>query len=470
MRVHRSIIFGLLIVSLFHQNLTASTEEDLKEITILMKKIEWEDDSVSYQSAIELGKFKRTAMPFLIEGLKSSNPKTRKWSARAITNIVGGYREDSGREDAASGGIPLLEALEKEDDKSTAWYIVQAIGSVRPDPKKALPVLIKTLKHKEISVRQESVEALSRYKEESADAKPVLLEAFLENEDDFLRSNIVETLDSIGLSESEVKFLSERKIKDHYLALNILSKLLKHPPLAIHFLQQHENILEHGDRYLSELMPIFESTSPKDKELRDYLLKREDLPSTLMVFLGSPHFLPIIESRMEKASSYGKIFLEACTRALGKSSIRIVKISETEQGDFKPTSAWPGSNEKRWAKGGGHGDGHTRVLITGKLITENKAPVINPKFFNTNDRMLLGQELKEPAPIKYDSKTGRFIFLTKVFAAYSMAKGQEEPGPYQTGSAKILIESDNTKSLSVTFYDEMPEVEIMLTPKVDHTR
>jgi hypothetical protein len=39
-----------------------------------------------------------------------------------------------------------------------------------------------------------------------------------------------------------------------------------------------------------------------------------------------------------------------------------------------------------------------------------------------------------------------------------------EPGPYQTGSAKINIEAKNAKPLHVEFYDEMPEVAITLDP------
>jgi len=61
--------------------------------------------------------------------------------------------------------------------------------------------------------------------------------------------------------------------------------------------------------------------------------------------------------------------------------------------------------------------------------------------------------------------TGRFAYLTAVFAAYAMGKGQKEPGPYQTGNAKTLIETDNSEPLRVDFFDEMPEVKIILNEK-----
>ena len=111
-----------------------------------------------------------------------------------------------------------------------------------------------------------------------------------------------------------------------------------------------------------------------------------------------------------------------------------------------------------------HGDGFTRVLITGRIVLKNGHPPTNVKPFNTNDRMLLGKRLREGAAIKYDPKTGRFAFFTCVFGAYAGGEGAMEPGPYQTGAATVLIEADGAKPLEVTFFDEMPDVLITLTP------
>lgn len=106
-------------------------------------------------------------------------------------------------------------------------------------------------------------------------------------------------------------------------------------------------------------------------------------------------------------------------------------------------------------------------MITGQLIMDDGSPAVEPRFYNANDRMLMGQKQKTPAPlIRYDAASGRFVFLTSVFAAYSMVEGQKEPGPYQTGSAWTLIEAQNAKPLTVEFYDEMPDVKITLTKVV----
>ena len=67
--------------------------------------------------------------------------------------------------------------------------------------------------------------------------------------------------------------------------------------------------------------------------------------------------------------------------------------------------------------------------------------------------------------MRYDAKTGRFVLVSSVFAAYDMGEGQPEPGPYQTGSAQTLIEAEGAEPLAVRFFDEMPEVEIVLPRK-----
>ena len=78
--------------------------------------------------------------------------------------------------------------------------------------------------------------------------------------------------------------------------------------------------------------------------------------------------------------------------------------------------------------------------------------------------MLLGLAERQPDSILYDQKTGKFVFLTTVFAAYAMEKGAQEPGPYQTGSALTHIEAEGAEPLDVRFFDEMPHVEIRLKP------
>ena len=50
------------------------------------------------------------------------------------------------------------------------------------------------------------------------------------------------------------------------------------------------------------------------------------------------------------------------------------------------------------------------------------------------------------------------------FKQMIVAARQKNPGPQNTGPTYILIEAKNAKPLQVRFFDEMPDVEITLTP------
>lgn len=76
--------------------------------------------------------------------------------------------------------------------------------------------------------------------------------------------------------------------------------------------------------------------------------------------------------------------------------------------------------------------------------------------------MLMGQRMRYEEPIRFDVQPGRFVLVTQVFAAYSGGNNQMEPGPYQTGSCLIKIESEGCLPLEAQFYDEMPDVRITL--------
>jgi len=188
------------------------------------------------------------------------------------------------------------------------------------------------------------------------------------------------------------------------------------------------------------------------------------LPAEIMAWLGDARYLPIIREQIQSASTHRRTFLEACARACGTKPSCVINISEKCPGDFRPASATGTGDTRRMPVlfAGQHGDGHTLICVTGRIVMEDGTPVVEPKFFNTNDRMLLGRRLKDRARIKYDAQTGRFVFLTNVFAAYAFGE-RAEPGPYQTGPARVSIEARGCKPLKVSFFDEMPEVLITLS-------
>jgi len=223
--------------------------------------------------------------------------------------------------------------------------------------------------------------------------------------------------------------------------------------------------ISYGAQYAAApLFALFSHTGPDHDAIRALALAEPSLSWVTMAAIGDPKLLPRFDADLAAADAYSRHFITACARACGRPGVRAaVRISATEPGNFKPKSAWPNVDSSRMARrGGGHGDGTVTILITGTLKLADGGAVKNPRFFGTNDRYLLGRQQKNREPIKYDAQTGRFIFCSEVFAAF---QNGGEPGPYQTGSAETLIESDNAEPLKVQFYDEMPDVEIVLTPK-----
>src|SRR5438445_8971986 len=97
---------------------------------------------------------------------------------------------------------------------------------------------------------------------------------------------------------------------------------------------------------------------PRFKPLRESLYKNEHLPLTIIAQLQEARFLPLLERKLKTASAHEKTKLEACARACGAPAKRVVTIAESNPGDFKPKSAWPGTDSRRMnPKMAGHGDG-----------------------------------------------------------------------------------------------------------------
>ncbi|PYK12531.1 MAG: hypothetical protein DME65_03860, partial [Verrucomicrobia bacterium] len=239
--------------------------------------------------------------------------------------------------------------------------------------------------------------------------------------------------------------------------------LFSYPEAAIEFLRLNPKAVDVPGDDRTALIGLMRDAEPPLRPLKELLYQNEQLPLPIMAELGDPRFLPLIERRTKAASHHEKTQLAACARACGAAADRLVIIDESRPGDFKPKSAWPAVNPARMSPtANGHGDGFTEVIITGQILRADGAPATAPKFYRVNDAMLLGQRIREEESIIFDSKSGRFVFVTMVFAAYSAGEDKPDPGPYQTGSSLVQIESAECKPLQVQFYDEMPDVRITL--------
>ena len=359
--------------------------------------------------------------------------------------------------------VQLLIELTADTNPKVVWHATQAIGSVRASADRSVPALVRLLKHKDKEVVDNAVESLGEFGVEAKSALPALVELLGDDTGEDHRS-IDHAIWQIGIDRSPAESLA--KLKTTAQVSWLFVPLCEFPDVAIQFLKNNPNAVDVPARERDALLMVMRDPDPRFKELRDALYTNEHLPLELIAELGEPRFLELIERKLKTANAYETAKLNACARACGAKAKDVVAIGELKPGDFKPISAWPGSNRSRIApRASRHGDGVTTVIVTGQILREDGSPAIAPKLFRINDAMLLGERGRQEVPMTFNAKTGRFVFITHVFAAQSSGDGQREAGPYQTGSSMVLVESDGCKPLQVRFYDEMTEVRITLSAR-----
>ncbi|QDT28399.1 putative lyase [Gimesia panareensis] len=420
------------------------------------------DQDMDHSASIELSHLGDPAVPALLRAMKDNNDNRRMYAAYTMANLAGWKKLTRNQEEV----VTALIVLTKDKNPDVVYKAIQALGSVEAVPEKSIPVLISFLDHKKPEIAREAAQSIGNFEAAGQPALNRLIDELRhpDSDDSWYYSNVAGSIRRIGLNRETAEKISQldfRKIPD--CSTLLLIPLCEYPDLALNFLKQNPAAVAIWPQDYEALRDILRNESPPYQGLRSWLYESDQLPLAIMAQTADSRFLPIIRSRMKNADAHTKTLMAACARACGAPSDRVVKISATRPGDFKPASAWPGSDPRRQSKEmRGHGDGSTEVIVTGRILGEDGQPVTQPHFYRTNDSWLLGQKKKEEVPLTYDEKTGRFVFVTDVFAAYDAGKNQPEPGPYQTGSSMVQIEARGCKPLKVQFYDEMPEVEITL--------
>lgn len=419
-----------------------------------------------YRAAIEVAAAKEQAIPALIRNLDSPDPTVRKWSARAVTDMVGGYRDYRGRPTAAPAGPALLRALRQEQDVQVALFLIQAIGCVQPPADQALPLLIGLLADPNVELRRVAVDSLGEYGKDAQPAVDALISSLAGEKDAWTANWILEALFKIAPGEALADRLAVTPIvAGADVRGTLFSCLLPYPAAAGRLLDDHPDALA-GFNELSVTMfiPLLNAGDAASQAFRDKLARRSDLPSSLIAVLGDGRHMAVLKQRFKEADPHERLFLSACMRALGAPpGERIVSISATDPGDFKPRSAWPGSDDSRWDSGSGHGDGIQLVLITGAVRCSDGAIPRSVAFRDANGGRQFGSGIQQAAKVVYYPSNGRFAYLTCVGAAFAMSRAKRDRGPYQTVADKVTIEADHAQPLTVSFYDEMPDVLITLT-------
>jgi HEAT repeat protein len=428
-------------------------------VSSLIAQLGRDDSSPSsgYYAALELAELGDAAVPALLVSLRDANPVKRKNAAYALSNMASGEKPIANREQVAIA----LVGLTRDADRDVKWHAVQALGSVHAAPDQTVPALVALMNDPETDLPQMAAESLGEFGPAAILALPVLIDQLARRPDVY---TIARAIREIGIDRTSAEAIARCEVAEEGSWL--LVPLLAYPDAATEFVRRNPHVIDVPARDRAALLDLLRTPSPPLQPLSDLLIENEFLSPVILAELGSPRYLPLIERKINESSSHAKTQWMACARACGAPADRIVNISAAKPGDFKPRSAWPDTDSTRKSPHSyGHGDGYTEVIVTGQLLRDDGDPVTSPRFFRTNDAMLLGQRIREQEPIVYDSKTGRFVYTTSVFAAYSTGEAQPEPGPYQTGSSLVEVVAPGCEPLVVQFYDEMPEVRIVLTSR-----
>jgi len=391
--------------------------------------------------------------PHLAAALEDEDWRVRRLAALALAESD---------QEAVGLLIPLLASTNAGEAASAAM----ALGRIGPRASASVPALVEALRHEDEDVRAEAAEAIARIGRATPSAKKALIGIVAPGtgRDAW---HALQALAQLRLDQTDAAALADLEMSDlSRLTDDVFVCLFPFPNEALTFLERNPRAIDRSSNP-RPLCAIIDRTEKGCVALRKAILAHPELPATVMAWSGDPRFLPVIRERMEKGNRYDRILLSACARACGKPADKVVEISEDQPGGFRPPSASGTGDRRRMPANftGAHGDGHAIVLVTGHVLMPTGLPAENPRLFDSTNRMLIPEGRRDPLPVRYDPETGRFVFLSQVFAAY--AWGSKEPGPYQTGPGLVWIEAEGAKPFRFVFFDEMPEVRITLSPQSD---
>lgn len=352
----------------------------------------------------------------------------------------------------------------KSDDSSANWYVMQQRTNAWPEVDLTIDSLIENLSSQDFSKHHSASDLLRWYGARARRYSKRIVEAVLKGGNHKDRSLKMYVFYDIGLTDDAMRVLINRadELSEEESAIVALS-LLEYPD-ALKLLQtKHPQLIPSLEDHDARLFPFLCKHQYEPHKTRDWLASADSLPANIMGMLGDRRFIQELAKLEKTSSSHRKTFLSACKRACGAKAGLVLDVDSKHPGNFRPASAWPNTDERRRSKtAAGHGDGTTDVMVTGEIRGADGSHPKAVRFFRTNDAMLLGTKQDDSAPLLYNQQSGRFVFLTNLFAAYSVGADRLEAGPYQTGSTQLRVEAPGFKPLIVQFFDEMPDIRITL--------
>ncbi|MCA9176167.1 MAG: hypothetical protein KDB14_16890 [Planctomycetales bacterium] len=389
-------------------------------------------------------------------GIRDQNSAVRKAAALAL----------AGAPRSSDSVLSAIEAGIKSDDATVNWYVMQQRTEAWPKVHLVIDDLIDDLSDADFNKYYPATSLLRHYGEQARPYSKRIARAVMAGKcDERDRASKMYVLSEVGLTNDAVETvlsLSAHLTPDQVSVVAI--SLLEHPDALRSLSAQHPNLGQSLGEQSARLFVFLCEHQNQDNPTRTWLASQKSLSGSIMGMLREPRFVEEIGRLEGNASKHERAFLAACKRACGGKAESTIDVDSQQTVKFRPASAWPKVDDSRRDKTTLlHGDGITSVMVTGEIRGADGSHPRTVRFYRTNDSMLLGSKQDRHAPLLYDFQSGRFVFLTSVFAAYNYGgNGQAEPGPYQTGSAQIRVEAAGFVPLVVQFFDEMPDVRITL--------
>lgn len=387
------------------------------------------------------------------KGLGDENADVRKAAAIAVCSVP---RSSEAVLSAITVGI-------NSDDATVNWYVAQQGKRTPPEMAGVIEKLIVNLSSDDFNKFYAASDQIRAYGSKARRYSDQVVDAILRSGSKD-RSLKLYVLCDIGLTDSAADALAGAADQFSKEGLGVVAISLIEFPSHLKLLhKKRPELMSSLAKHQARLFPYLCKHQYEPNATRDWLASIEGLPANIMGMLGDPKFVDQLTEYEKDADRYGKYFVAACKRACGELSGDPIQVDSSHPVTFRPASAWPNTDSRRRSKTSfGHGDGSAQVVVTGRVSGSNGSVPDSIQFYRLNDGMLMGTKLDSRSPVLFDRQTGRFVFFTTVFAAYNMGGDPPERGPYQTGSAQIRIEAAGFKPLVVQFFDEIPDLNIVL--------
>ena len=350
--------------------------------------------------------------------------------------------------------------LLRNDPTSTA-YIAQMKCDALPPVETVIDSLLEQVRSADSFSAMWVSQVLRDYGPDARRYSAQLMEAALTNIDEGRVEFLLNSLADVTLSEEAAENLASRTgtLSEDQLGIAAVC-LLEHPKLLRRIEQDRPEIVEALQRYKLRLFSFLCDHQNDDHETVAWLSASDQLHPLTMAWLGEGRFIKTIEVQSKQASKYERTKLSACMRACRGDVGEQIVVDASHPIKFRPLSAGPKGDARRIGKGyEPFGCGATEILVTGQIAGPDGETPKSVKLYREICNADTGVCRLERQPLLYDGATGRFVYFGFVFATYA---GGGEYGPYQTGGETMHVEADGYEPFTLTFYDEMPDVRIVL--------